>query len=200
MKLYHNPASPFVRKVHMLLLETDQLDAVEIVSVAGSPMDSSQMPVAENPLGKIPSLVREDGPALYDSRVICQFLDAQAGGKFYPEGRKWDAMVLEATADGIMDAAVLMVYEARCRPEDMVYDPWVEAQWSKVERALDALEARWMSHLHGPLDIGHLATAAALGYLDFRHGARNWQARRPSLAAWFAAFSERESFKQSAPE
>ena len=199
MKLYHNAASPFVRKVHLLLIESGQEDSVELVASGGSPMDSSNMPVAENPLGKIPALERTDGPALYDSRVICQYLDALAGGGFYPEARKWEAMVLEATADGIMDAAVLMVYEGRCRPEEMVYDAWVEAQWDKVSRALDAIEARWLSHLHGPMDMGHLATAAALGYLDFRHEARDWRAGRPSLAAWFGTFSERDSFQRSAP-
>ncbi len=107
MKLYHNAASPFVRKVHLLVIESGQEDSVELVASGGSPMDSSNMPVAENPLGKIPALERTDGPALYDSRVICQYLDALAGGGFYPEARKWEAMVLEATADGIMDAAVL---------------------------------------------------------------------------------------------
>ena len=98
-----------------------------------------------------------------------------------------------------MDAAILMVYESRSRPEEMHYAPWVEGQWSKVTRALDALEARWMSHLHGPLDMGLIATACALAYLDFRHGDRDWRTGRPSLAAWFEKFAERESFQATKP-
>ena len=177
MKLYHNAASPFVRKVHLLVIESGQEDSVELVASGGSPMDSSNMPVAENPLGKIPALERTDGPALYDSRVICQYLDALAGGGSTqrPSGSHGSG----ATADGIMDAAVLMVYEGRCRPEEMVYDAWVEAQWDKVSRALDAIEARWLSHLHGPMDIGHLATAAALGISISAMKRADWRAGGP---------------------
>lgn len=199
MKLNHNPASPFVRKVHVLAIELGIVDQIEMVNAVGTPLDSGQMRIEANPLGKIPSLVRPDGPAIYDSSVICQYLNALAGGSFYPEAHRWEAMTLEATADGIMDAAVLMTYEGRCRPEDMVYAPWVDGQWEKVARALDALEARWMSHLHGPMDIGHIATASALGYLDLRHDARNWRAGRPSLAAWYEKFAARQSMLDTQP-
>ena len=109
MQLFHAAASPFVRKVMVVLHETGQLSDVDIVPAIGHPLAASDMPVAHNPLGKIPTLQRADGPALYDSRVICQFLDHRAGGSLYPEARRFEAMTLEATADGIMDAAVLMV-------------------------------------------------------------------------------------------
>ncbi|MDZ4136270.1 MAG: glutathione S-transferase, partial [Paracoccaceae bacterium] len=108
-------------------------------------------------------------------------------------------LTLEATADGITDAAILMVYETRVRPEDKRFDPWVQGQWAKIARALDALESRWMSHLHGPLDIGQIALACGLGYLDFRHGTRDWRAGRPTLAAWEAKFAQRDSMKATAP-
>jgi glutathione S-transferase len=114
--------------------------------------------------------------------------------------RLWDTLVLEATADGILDAAVLMVYEARIRPEELRYGPWVEGQWGKVSRALDTLEARWMDHLAGPLDIGHIAVGCALGYLDFRHAARDWREGRPALAAWAAGFGARASMTATAPK
>jgi len=140
----------------ILLMETGQLGDVTLVAAAGTPLDASRMPVAQNPLGKIPALERPDGPALYDSRVICRYLDARAGAGFYPAApRLWDTMRLEATGDGICDAALLMVCESRVRPEERRMPDWVEAQWAKVSRAIYRLERSWISHLNGSLDIGH---------------------------------------------
>lgn len=200
MRLYWSAASPFVRKVTVVLHETGQFDRVERVESAGNPVAPGTIPVERNPLGKLPTLERSDGTALYDSRVISRYLDDLAGGRLYPpKPRLWETLTLEATADGVMDAAVLMIYEVRARPEEHRDAPWVEAQWAKVARALDVLEARWMSHLAGPLDIGQIATGCALGYLDFRHGARDWRTGRPALAAWADRFAERESMKATRP-
>ena len=155
---------------------------------------------AANPLGKLPCLVRDDGPAIYDSRVITAYLDDRLGAGFYPGGsRRWETLTLEATADGIMDAAILMVYERRVRPEAQQWDGWIEAQWSKAERAVGALNARWMSHLAGPLDIGHIGVGCALGHLDLRHDDRQWRATRPALAAWEATFAQRPSMVATRP-
>jgi glutathione S-transferase len=184
----------------VLLAEAGHSDAVERVLASGTPIDAGTTPLAHNPLGKIPVLEREGGPALYDSRVITRYLDDLFQAGLYPSGaRLWESLTLEATADGILDAAILMVYETRVRPEEKRFDAWVEGQWGKVERALNALEARWMSHLHGPMDMGQIAVACALGYLDFRHGARNWREGRPLLAAWEAVFADRDSMKTSVP-
>ncbi|PSL17900.1 glutathione S-transferase [Shimia abyssi] len=199
MQLIHSPPSPFVRKVRVTLIETDQQDAVELVDVATTPLKTASEAAAANPLGKIPALVRPDGPALHDSRVICRFLSARAGANLYPEDAIWDVLTLEATADGLLDAAVLMVYEHRLRPADMVYEPWLDAQWSKVSGALDALNARWMSHLYGPDTIGHIAVGCALGYLDFRHADRDWRKGRDGLAAWYGTFAERGSMQTTIP-
>jgi len=200
MKLFSSPASPFVRKVRMTIIETGLSDQVEEIAVAGTPTNTGTLPVAQNPLGKIPALERKDGPALYDSNVICQYLDDLGKGGLYPEGgRRWETLTLEATADGIMEAAVLMVYEGRVRPEEFQYSDWVEAQWVKVSRALDAIESRWMSHLAGPFDASHIAVATALGYLDFRHGPRDWRAGRPSLAKWLESVENRQSYTDTVP-
>jgi glutathione S-transferase len=200
MRLYFSPTSPYVRKVMVLLHETGQMDAVELVTGSGSPVDPGTAPLEANPLGKVPALERPDGPALYDSRVICQYLDMRAKAGLYPEGaRRWDTLTVEATGDGILDAALLMVYEGRLRPEELRFAPWVEGQWAKVDRALDALETRWMAHLQGPLEAGQIAVACALGYLDFRHGARGWRSGRPHLAAWYAGFAERPSMQATIP-
>jgi glutathione S-transferase len=200
MRLYFSPTSPYVRKVVVLLHETGRLDAVELVKGSGTPIDPTGAPLEANPLGKVPALERPDGPAIYDSRVICQYLDAFAGAGLYPDGaRRWDTLTVEATGDGILDAALLMVYEWRIRPEEVRYAPWVEGQWAKVERALDVLETRWMPHLEGPLDMGQIAVGCALGYLDFRHDARGWRTGRPHLAAWAARFAARPSMQATVP-
>jgi glutathione S-transferase len=183
-----------------LLHETGQIDSVEVVASVPSPIDPDASVTSVNPLGKIPALIRDSGPALYDSRVICRYLDAQADAGLYPEARLWDVLTLEATADGIMDAAILMVYEGRARPEEKRHEPWVEAQWGKVARSLDVLEARWLSHLSGPLDMGQIAVACALSYLDFRHGDRGWRGAHPDLAAWHATFEARPSMQATRPE
>lgn len=200
MHLISSPTSPFVRKVRVLLHETGLADRVSETPAATTPFATAPDVAAANPLGKIPALLREDGPALHDSRVICRYLDAQAGAQLYPEARLWNVLTLEAIADGIMEAAVLMVYEERLRPDPVRYEPWVEAQWAKIARALDALEGRWISHLSGPLDMGQIAVACALGYLDFRHGARAWRDGRPALGAWFDTFATRDSMIRTAPQ
>ena len=199
MKLLMSPASPFVRKVLVLLHETKQIDDVVMQSVQAGIGSTEAALKAANPVGKIPALVRDEGPTLYDSRVICRFFDARAGAGLYPENG-WDSLVLESTADALMDAAVLMVYEARFRPEEKQSGEWIENQWIKVEGALNALNSRWLSHLEAPLDIGHIAVASALGYLDFRHDARNWRVGRDGLANWFERFSDRDSMRATVPQ
>ena len=200
LTLYHSHNSPYVRKVMVLIHEAGLLDQVTLITGSGTPLDPGTAPLAENPLGKVPVLARPDGGALYDSRVICRYLDALAGGGVYPAGaRLWDALTLEATADGIMDAALLMTYEDRLRPEENRLPAFVDGQWAKIARALDALEARWMAYLAGPLCIGQIALGCALGYLDLRHGARGWQASHPQLAGWQAGFAGRDSMAATQP-
>lgn len=200
LRLHRSATSPYVRKVMVLLHETGQDGDVDHVAAQGTPFDTAAMPLAHNPMGKIPVLERADGPALYDSRVICRYLDDRAGAGLYPDApRLWDSLVLEATADGILDAAVLMVYEDRLRPEPIRFPDFVEAQWGKVARALDALEERWISHLHGRLDIGQIAVGCALGYLDFRHAGRDWRRGRDALAAWEKRFAARDSMVATVP-
>ncbi|PKQ13379.1 MAG: glutathione S-transferase [Alphaproteobacteria bacterium HGW-Alphaproteobacteria-1] len=199
MQLISSPASPFVRKVRVLLHESGLAAEVEELPVATTALATAPEAMAANPLGKIPALLRDDGPAIYDSRVICRYLDTRAGAGLYPEARLWEVLTLEATADGIMESGVLMVYETRLRPEGARSEAWVEAQWAKIARALDALEERWMSHLSGPLDMGQIAVACALGYLDFRHDARGWRQGHPALAAWYEGVVARDSMVQTVP-
>ena len=201
MRLYHSPTTPFGRKVMVALLESGQEADVAIVAASGTPLDPGSMPLGQNPLGKIPALELDDGSAIYDSRVICRYLDARSGGRLYPAApRLWQTLTLEATADGMLDAAVLMVYEARIRPEEKRFPDWVDAQWTKISRALDALETRWIAHLNGPFDLGQVAIGCALSYLDFRHATRDWRNGRPQLAGWYEEFSHRKSMQATVPQ
>ena len=131
MKLFHSPTTPFGRKVMVALLETGLEKRVTVSPAMGTPTDPGTMPLAQNPLGKIPALVTDEGEAIYDSRVICRYIDDLSGGALYPAApRLWRTLTLEATADGILDAAILVVYESRIRPEEKRFADWTEARIS----------------------------------------------------------------------
>ncbi|MEX0281040.1 MAG: glutathione S-transferase [Arenibacterium sp.] len=200
MKLFYSPTSPYVRKVMVVLHETGQLNDVELLSSVTSPVDTNAALKSKNPLGKVPALERADGPTLFDSRVICAYLDTLGGHGLYPAGSgRFDTLTLEALADGILDAALAMTYETRLRPAEKSWDEWGDAQWEKVERACSALNTMWMSHLSGPLDMGQIAVACALGYVDFRHDARGWRTGNEALSDWYSGFSERDSMIKTRP-
>ena len=205
MRLYHSPTSPFVRKVMILIHEAGLQDRVQVVPVTGNAVAPGSLPVDHNPLGKIPTLELPDGRVLYDSRVICRYLDSVAKSGLYPgdtgpHAALWDVLVIEAAADGIMEAAALVTYEARLRPPELQFAPWIDGQWAKVIRALDALERDRIAHLTGPLGMAQIAVAAALGYLDFRHPTRPWRARCPALAAWHDGFATRPALRATLPQ
>lgn len=200
MQLIHSPRSPFVRKVRVVILETGLTDRVDLVEVETTTLDQDSQLARANPLAKIPTLVREDGPAIYDSRVITRYLDGIASAGIYPTGRIWEILTLEATADGIMDAAVLMTYEKRFREEPQRHGGWMQGQRDRILRTLDAVADRWMSHLEGRLNIGQIGMGCALGYMDFRHGEVDWRSGRTALADWYARFAERDSMRATVPE
>ena len=199
MKLIFSPASPFVRKVRVVIEESGLTDKVTPMPVQTTPLATDPAARSVNPLGKIPVLILDDGKSLFDSRVICRYLNDISGAGLYPSERIWDVLTLEALADGIMDAAVLMVYEARLRDEENRSATWVEAQWEKITHALDALERQEFAAMQGDLNIAHLATACALDYLDFRHGARDWRKGRAALDAWHSQTAQRASLKTTLP-
>lgn len=203
MKLMHAAASPFVRKCMVLLEEAGQRDAVEIVDGMGSPVAPNDDVLAANPVGKIPCLILDDGSSVYDSRVITRYLDSKFNLGMYPQGdAAWKTLTLEAHADAMLDAAILCVYEIRCRDAAHHSPEWVDGQRRKVTGGLDALENHWMSHLEGNTDIGHIGVGCALDYLDFRAemgGFSDWRENRPKLSAWGKSFAERPSMKATVP-
>ena len=200
MKLYHTAASPFVRKVMVLLHEAGAADRVTLIPAAVSPLKPDAMPIDSNPLAKIPALETDQGTVIYDSRVITRYLDDTLKAGFYPPApRLWETLTLEAMADGMTEAAVLIRYEFHVRPEASRSHEWAEGQWHKIDRALIAVENRWMGHLSGSLDIGQIALSCALGYLDFRHPDRDWRSRHPALVAWYERVAGRPSMVATWP-
>lgn len=200
MKLLMSPPSPYARMIRILIRELDLMDTVEEVQISTNAYASAPEIIAANPLGKIPALVRDEGPTLYDSRVIARFLNDFADADLYPESRIWEILTLEATAIGIMDSAVSMAYEIRLRPENERSQQWIDAQWEKAARGVKAVNDRWMSHLSGPMNIGHIALGSALAYLDLRHDARGWRNGNAALAGWHADFALRDSMVATTPE
>ncbi|NAW13572.1 glutathione S-transferase [Halomonas sp. D1-1] len=195
MQVFFSPASPYVRKVMVMAHETGQ--TVEKLSSAASPVERDQTIVAHNPTGKVPTALLPDGSALYDSRAICRWLDAQhAGPKLYPEG-DWAVLRREALADGLLDAALLARYETVMRPADKLWPAWLQGQMDKIASSLVAMEQE-VSQLTG-VDAGTLAIGCALAYLDFRFPDHPWRTDHPRLARWFDDLSERPSFVQTQP-
>lgn len=186
--LRSSPTSPFGRKIKIAIAELGLDDRIEVVPAdTNDPAESLRR---QNPLGKVPTLVFEDGTTLFDSRVIAEYLDHLAGGgRLFPTGEaRFAQLRLQALADGICDAGLLQVYETRLRAAEMRNAGWVENQAGKVARALTALEAA--PPVYDRPRIGEIALACALGYLDLRfEGA--WRAGHPALVAWLDAFASR---------
>lgn len=201
MKLRSSPLSPFGRKVKIGAILCDiHLDVVPADTT--DPTDSLR---EQNPLGKIPVLLREDGPAIYDSRVIVEYLDMVAGGGVLIPASGEDriaALTMLALGDGISDAALLQIYESRFRDPDTHSARWLDHQAGKVARGLAALEAAPPQKLpvSGAAHIGEIAVACALGYLDLRF-AGAWRAGHPALVAWLDAFAARvPAFEATTPQ
>ncbi|MEM6421625.1 MAG: glutathione S-transferase N-terminal domain-containing protein [Pseudomonadota bacterium] len=200
MKLYFSPASPFVRKVMLVLYLKNMVDRVQLVAGRGTPTQPNKETLSVNPLGKIPALATESGEILYDSRVICRYLDRQSGGGLYPtDNSEFTVLTREALADGILDAAVLAVYENRLRPEGMRHQPILDAMNAKVERGLAAFETGADAVTAGALSIDKIGVACALGYLDFRFPGLNWRSKARKLTAWYDEFRETPAMLATAP-
>jgi glutathione S-transferase len=187
MILKSSGPSPFGRKIKIAAAMLGLSDRIEIVKTdTTDPNDRIRI---HNPLGKIPALILDDGPTLYDSRVILEYLDYRAGGGRIipkPSDDRFRALTEAALADGITDAAILQIYEIRFREEASREPTWVAYQAEKVERALAAFERMTPD---GPRTVADIALACALGYLDLRF-AGHWRESHPRLVSWLANFEE----------
>lgn len=188
MKLLSAGPSPYVRKVRMTAAMKGVADQIEVVSKEDPQLDALR---ARNPLAKIPVLFTGDGDEpMFDSHVICEYLDSLHDDPvLFPRSGagRWRTLTMAAMADGVLDAALLLVYEGRYRPEAMRVESWVDMQQAKIDTAVATLEAappKWQGHP----DYGHITVAAALGYLDFRHRGA-WRQQAPKMVAWLDRFA-----------
>ena len=202
MKLMYAQASPFARKVRVSAIELGLGDAIELVPTPVAPGNPNQAYAqAYNPLRKVPALELEDSTVLYDSTVICEYLEARAGGARITPGAgddRWRVLTRHALAQGMCEAAVLLRYETSLRPEELRWPTWVEDQWGKIWNGLDWFEAN-AEALEGPVNLAHIALGCFLGYSDFRFAETDWRARYPRLDGWYAGISRHESFTATDP-
>jgi glutathione S-transferase len=200
MKLFYSQTSPFVRKCLVTAHELNLAQRLELLPAVAHPVNRDRAVVARNPLGKIPALVTDAGAVLFDSRVICEYLNSLGDGHLLPASgaARFAVLTDQALADGLLDAAVLTRYESSLRPEHLRWADWSGGQMEKVNSALCDFEGRvaaWGSRM----DLGLIALGCALGYLDFRYADLGWRQRSPSLARWYEQFAARESMGRTRP-
>jgi glutathione S-transferase len=186
-RLLYAPSSPYSSKVLMAAAYAGL--AVDTVPVKTD--EKPQVLIEANPLGKIPVLLLDDGRSVHDSRAITQYLNRVSSGALFPRNsdKRLAAEMLESLADGICDCALSMVYERRTRPEEMVYQPWLDRQWAKINSALDLLNAD-APKLPKKITAGHMALRACLGYLALRFAGK-WEKGHGRLTRWAARFDEK---------
>lgn len=199
MKLYFSPTSPFVRKCLVVAHEVGLYGQIEKAVTLTHPVDRNPVLVADNPLGKIPALRTDAGRVLFDSRVICEYLNDLAKGSIFPaeSDARWIALVDQALADGMADAALLARYEATARPKEFQWQPWAQGQIQKITSGLTQFD-RAASGLEGRVDIGTIGLACALSYLDLRFPDLDWHDAHPALDRWYVEFSKRPSMRETA--
>ncbi|VTU19169.1 putative GST-like protein YibF [Variovorax sp. PBS-H4] len=196
MKILFSPFSPYVRKCLVTAHELGLHDRLQLLPSNAHPVQRDREIIASNPLGKVPTFFADDGRVLYDSRVICEYLNDLADGKLFPApgAQRWDALTLQSLGDGILDAALLARYEDVARPEPMRWPEWRAAQLDKAETSLAHLNAR-PALLEARVDIGTIAVGCALWYLDLRFADFAWRDRHPLLGQWYAGFGARPSMR-----
>lgn len=201
VKLYYTHTSPFVRKVRVVAHETGLDARIEPIFLRPTPTRADPTLSRENPLSKIPALVLDDGSSLYDSPVICEYLDGLHGGrKLIPTSgdARWRVLRTQALADGILDAGILVFYERAFRPKEMQWSPWLDGQSEKVLQGLDALEHE-AARFTPEIDLGQIAAAVTLAWLEFRNVVGDLYTTRPTLRAWYETFRARPSMKATEP-
>lgn len=191
MKILFSPFSPYVRKCLIVGRLVGLDDRITLLPSSANPVNRDQTIIADNPLGKVPTFFTDDGQVLYDSRVICEYLDDLGGGALFPAAgpERWTTLTLQSLGDGMLDAALLARYELAMRPEHLRWAEWRAGQIDKIETSLAALEAR-PQVLEGRLDIGTITINCALWYLELRFPEHTWRDRYPKVAQWYATFSQ----------
>jgi glutathione S-transferase len=194
MKILFSPFSPYVRKCLVLAHELGLNDRIELLPSNAHPVNRDRDIIANNPLGKVPTFFTDDAQVLYDSRVICEYLNDLVDGSLIPRSgpERWATLTLQSLADGMLDAALLARYEDVARPEALRWSEWRAAQLDKLETSLTWLEAH-PEKLRARVDLGTLTLGCTLWYLDLRFPDLGWRERHQGIAGWYAQFSQRPS-------
>jgi len=200
MKLRYSPTSPFVRKVLIAAYEVGLEDKIEKISTDPWAADTDLR--ADNPLSKVPCLVTDEGETIFDSLVICEYLNTMGNGSLFPTDiqARFKALTLAAAADGTLDAGVLCVVETLRRPEELRWKWWLDRQTANMNGGLDLVEkSAGDLKAEGPITIAEVTLGGGLDWLDLRFPDFDWRKGRPGLTEWHAAASERPSFKATLP-
>lgn len=198
MKIFFSPFSPYVRKCLVSAYELGIHNEIELLSSNAHPVHRDMEISEHNPLGKVPTFFAKNGQALFDSRVICEYLNEVTQGDLFPSlpSERWTNLTLQSLADGILDAALLARYEDVARPEDKKWQDWADANLAKIASALHYLEQQKLP-LSQAATIGNISLGCALWYLDLRFSSYDWRTNYPLVANWFATFSKRESMQKT---
>jgi glutathione S-transferase len=201
MQLFYATTSAYVRKVMVTAHCLGLTNEIALLDSAAHPIERDERIAIVNPLAKVPALRTEEGLCLYDSRVICEYLNARAQGDLIPPhgDARWLSLSRQALGDGLIDAALLARYEFSARPVEKQWQGWADGQLKKVSAALREIESQVASFSSQPNDLGLIAIGCALGYLDFRFEVLNWRADHPQTAAWFAVFDAHPAMASTRP-
>ena len=198
MKILFSPNSPYVRKCLVTAHELGLEGQIQLLPSNAHPVQRDAQIIRDNPLGKVPTFFTDEGQVIYDSRVICEYLNDRAQGALIPAAgpARWETLTLQSLGDGMLDASLLARYEDVARPDALKWADCRSAQLDKVETSLAWLEANPQA-LRGRLDIGSLAVGCALWYLDLRFSDSGWRDRHPRVAQWYQVFGTRPSMSQT---
>lgn len=199
IELFYAPTSPYVRKVMACAIELGLAERIVKLPSAAHPLKRDERIAGFNPLAKVPAAKLADGTLLFDSRVICEYLDDLGQGALFPRGPdRWGVLTEQALGDGLLDAALLTRYESTCRSDAIRLQEWIDGQMAKIAAALDQME-RNVATFGARITIGSLTIACALGYLDFRFASYDWRSSRSALTEWFETISQRSSLQETVP-
>jgi glutathione S-transferase len=198
MKIFFSPTSPYVRKCMVTAHEVGLVDRLELLPASAHPVTRDQAIIASNPLGKVPTLVSDDGHALYDSRVICEYLNDLGQGRLLAKdgALRWEALTLQSLGDGILDAALLARYETAVRPEALRWTDWIQGKIDAIHTSLRYLEEH-PELFQRDFNLGLLTVGCALWYLDLRYPDLAWRQNYPQLARASEPVLQRESMQQT---
>ncbi len=199
MKLFVSGTSPYVRKARMVVLENELSDQVEEIDIKTTPLNTHEGLAEKNPLGKIPCLIHDKGFAIFDSRVICAYLDDKSSKASLHPARNYKHETLIALTDGMLDASVAAAYEKMIRPEKKQFQEWIDSQKNKIRRGLEVVESDFMDVL-SHINMGAIGLLCVVEYLDMRHPDIRWRDDFPKISKWYQEFSQRPSALATQPK